>query len=573
MMFRSGRLLLATCLLMGLAAACAGDETSTLLTTQVGDWRDEVIYQIVVDRFDNGDPQNDAFDGVGTVSTDLKRFQGGDWRGIQNRLPYLKRLGVTAIWISPIVSNVERTDYQDGYHGYWASDFTTVNRRFGSLADLQSLVRESHRQGIKVIIDVVTNHAGRVFFYDFDKDGVADPGEQEPAFSKTGPHQVPIVWQSSPPKVFSYADGVDGLRRGEPELLVLQPEHFHRRGQTLNFFNDTQKWHGDFPTGLRDLDTEHEKVVKTMIDTYLRWVELTDVDGFRLDAVPHVPHRFWARFCRELRRELAARGKERFMFLGEVFDRDPKVLAAYTRDGALDTVFDFPLKWQVIDGFILDGYSADSVTAPLERHRGEFPGLGHSQGIELSPWQARVAMADNHDVPRVLGELNDPFAVELAMAIVFTVDAIPSIYYGTEQGLRGGWGDSSRTVLWRKGFDERARLFKFIQRLATIRKQSVALRRGALSVRYASKISAREAKPGDGRLGAGLMAYERSYEDDRVLVVLNSHPIESSQATIPTGFAPGTKLHDALYRKTSVTVDQNGNVTVELPPRRALILK
>lgn len=101
----------------------------------IRDWRDRVIYQIVTDRFANGDPSNDDADGVAPVPGDLRRVQGGDYRGILDHLDYIEHLGASAIWISPIVANVPRLEVGDGYHGYWASDFTTLNPRFGTLEE------------------------------------------------------------------------------------------------------------------------------------------------------------------------------------------------------------------------------------------------------------------------------------------------------------------------------------------------------------------------------------------------------------------------------------------------------
>lgn len=540
-----------------LVVGCAPGERLPL-TTQVADWRDEVLYQIVVDRFDDGDPSNDRLDGVGPAPGDLARHQGGDWRGVTRRLGYLGRLGVTAIWLSPVVENVDRMEGQDGYHGYWAADFTRPNRRFGALEDLQRLVREAHRRGIKVIIDVVVNHTGRLFYYDLDGDGRPEGPELEPAFSAGGPY-ARVRWLTPRPGVFRYVEG-----RVEPEVVELTEEHFHRRGRTTDFNDQTQKELGDFPTGLRDLDTERPGVVRAMVDTCLRWVELTDVDGFRLDAVPHVPHAFWERFSRELRRALAARGKQRFLLLGEVFNRDPRVLASYTRAG-LDAVFDFCLKWEVIDGVVFHGWPAARARRALEENRGRFPATPHPDGIGLPPWEARVAFADNHDLPRVGGALDD-YAVELALAVVFTVDAIPSITYGTEQGLAGA-GHAGRAPLWRAGFSESHPLYRYIARLAWLRRQLPALRRGALVVRHASEESPRTRRP-----GAGLLAWERVLGDRRILVAINTHPTDAAEASVPTGLAPGTRLEERLWAGAPAVVAADGHVVLRVPPRRAVVL-
>ena len=108
------------------------------LSTHVDDWRDEVVYQLLTDRFANGDPSNDTIDGIGPIEGDLSRFQGGDWRGVAEHLDYVEGLGASTIWISPIVDNVPRMDVGDGYHGYWARDATRLEAHFGSEDDLRS---------------------------------------------------------------------------------------------------------------------------------------------------------------------------------------------------------------------------------------------------------------------------------------------------------------------------------------------------------------------------------------------------------------------------------------------------
>ena len=138
--------------------------------TYVKDWRDEVIYQILVDRFANGDPSND----YNLAPHDPAKYHGGDWKGIENKLDYIQALGVTTLWISPVVKNVESDAGIDGYHGYWAQDFTAVNPHFGDLAALRSMVDAAHKRDIKVILDIVTNHVGQLFYYDINGNGQPD---------------------------------------------------------------------------------------------------------------------------------------------------------------------------------------------------------------------------------------------------------------------------------------------------------------------------------------------------------------------------------------------------------------
>ncbi len=557
-------LVLIPIILLGLGGCITEDESA--LGTWVEDWRDEVIYQIMVDRFENGSRQNDVIGKVGVIPGDLSRFQGGDWIGIINRLDYLEHLGVTTIWLSPVVKNLERTADQDGYHGYWALDFTQTNPHFGTLTELQKLVNAAHKRKMKVLIDLVVNHTGRLFYYDINADGHLQPGELEPIFSPSGPVQAKIGWLTPKPRFFW--DPPDGDGQIEPEVISLDERYFHRRGQTSDYTSRYQKLYGDFPTGLRDLNTENDDVLKALVDTSLYWIILTDIDGFRLDAVPHVPHLFWRRFSQKLRRALDARGKRQFFLLGEIYDGDPAFIASYIREGNLDAAFDFPFKWEVIDAYILDGFPATTAVKALEQNRGYYPAAPHPLGIQTPPWQARVLLADNHDMQRIRRELDDPLAAELAMTMVFTVGGIPSIYYGTEQELKGSWGNASREVLWESGFHEDTRMFRHIAKLSAIRRQYRALRRGSLVIRFASPINARKHGP-----GVGLLAWERISDDDRVLVATNAHPIDAAQARVPTGFSPGTKLVDLLgaISKTLV-IAEDGTVLINIPPRRAAIL-
>ncbi len=552
----SGRLALVVVLLAG----CSESTPQLVSTPAARDWRDEVIYQIVVDRFADGDPGNNRQDGVGTTEGDLARHQGGDYRGIVDHLDYLENLGVTALWLSPIVDNVPQSGAQDGYHGYWARDFTKVNARFGSEAELIALVAEAHARGMRVILDVVINHAGNVFFYDLDGDGEADPGEREPPFSTT-PYVAPLVRTQAPVRLWR-EDAAGAL-----ETWDLPDEAFHRHGQTVVFSDATQLERGDFPTGLRDLATDDDEVMAALITTYAEWARRTDVDGFRLDAVPHVSRDDWRRFCEGLRARLHAMGKREFMLLGEVFRSSPADLAPYTAQGLLDSVFDFTFKTDAVDTYLLAGGPASLARAALEGARAFYPSSPQPGGLAIDPFRARVTFVDNHDVPRIAGKLEDRRAVWLSLLLMFTVDGNPAVYYGTEQGFTGGFGDASREVLWNEGFDETHPSYAFLQTLVALRSSHRVLRRGDLTVRYASL--------NDGQSDAedaGIFAFERSDEQARMLVVLNGHAQKASRASIPTGFTEGTFLVDVLGDFESLRIGVDGAVNLSLNARTARVL-
>ncbi len=544
-------------LLLFAIAACGDDSATTTPGTHVDDWRDEVVYQLVTDRFENGDASNDTL-GVGIEPGALERFQGGDWRGIEQRLSYIERLGATAIWISPIVANVERIPESDGYHGYWASDFTTINARFGSLEDLKSLTRAAHERGIKVIVDIVTNHVGPLFTYDLDGDGAVGEGELEPPFVAT-PYDATLLWQYEMPRLF--VPGSDGA-----ETFALDETFFHRQG-TARFDRSEAERFGDFPSGLRDIATERAEVIDGMIETYAHWALEIDADGFRIDAAPLVDHAFWKGFCAGLRSKLAEHGKHRFLLVGEVYDGDARVIAPYVAESELDSAFDFPLKWLVIDGVVLGGGAPSMARDALETNRTLLDTAPQAMGVELTPWQARFAFGDNHDVWRLRSELDDDQAIALALAVVFTVDAIPVVYYGTEADLSGRDHHAAREPLFVRGFVENRETFQTIARLARIRRSSAALRRGELVLRYASEHDGLSMEP-----DAGVLAYERIAGDERALIAIGTHARQVSSAVIPTGFAEGTVLHDALDEGNDWRVGANGELRLTLLPRSARIL-
>ena len=537
-------------------SACASHPSRA--RPDLDDWRDRVIYELVTDRFANGDPSNDTIDGIGPMpGGELSRWQGGDYRGIADHLDYLERLGVSAIWISPIVRAVPRMDVGDGYHGYWAADFTTLEPRFGTLDELRDLVARSHARDIAVILDVVPNHAGRVFDYDLNRDGIDQPAtEAQPAFVGVA-YDVPLLW-SFHPSMF-VAGGVTS---------ALTSEHFHRRGVgTLGV--SIERRYGDFPDGLRDLDTENEALVAAEIETYAHWAELTGVDGFRIDAVPHVDVAFWPRFASGVRARMHAFGVEHFLLLGEVFDQDAVIAAYTTPDGSIDSAFDIPFWEQVVSAVVLGGSAPTSAEPALSEARAMFRSRPQPGGIDLTPWQARVAIVDSHDLPRVRSG-TDPFAADQAIALMFTVDAIPCVYSGTEAELTGGAPPASRERLWDTGYREDLSSFALIRRLSDLRRAHVALRRGDLVVRALSSVGG--AAQGTMQHDAGALVFERSLGADRVLVAACTHPTHGAALSVPSGFAPGTHLVDALGGTTQTTVHSDGSVPHAIQPRQTLVL-
>ena len=466
----------AVALTMATALGCWSDlddyaGESVPMTSQVQDWRDEVIYQLLVDRFEDGDTSND----VRIDRASLGRYQGGDWQGVINRMGYLKQLGVTTLWISPIVRNVDTDAGFDAYHGYWASDLTLLNPHFGDLATLRRMVRTAHDNGIKVILDIVTNHMGQMFFYDVNNNGRPDefiegsgpdypyrnPGglgstlrrvtEYDPdfnvrgavqAFTSLGPAgDAPIIFLNMP-DIFRVPPRSDILRS---QFVLASPAGYHRRGRVTAYDNvnsqpGEQVLLGDFPGGLKDVATEREDVRIAMIEAYWRWVRMTDLDGFRIDTLKHVDHGFWQAFTSGLtvsadirdprtgevlyargtrvdgiRQRAMAAGKRNFLMFGEAFDGDDRLVGSYTAPGEMDSVFYFPQKYRVFDNIFQcgDGNTHDLENLLRDRMM-NYNGTAQPNGAGAPPRQLLVNFMDNHDVSRFLYGLNPTVAADIS---------------------------------------------------------------------------------------------------------------------------------------------------------------
>ncbi len=583
------------------------------LSSQVSDWRDEVIYQVLVDRFADGDEGNN----YGVDRTAMGKYHGGDWRGLEQNLDYLDELGVTTIWISPIIQNVDTDAGFDAYHGYWAQDLTALNPHFGDLADLRSLVFAAHERKMKVIVDIVTNHMGQLFYYDINMNGEPDDrvqgdgqssevlhvNEYDPDFNPNGP----IIARTSlgeaglAPIIF-VRDPETNHMPPWPEVLQ-DPRAYNRRGRTVNFDIEDQLLHGDFPGGLKDLDTtrcgprDGVPVKEAMVESYARWVELTDIDGFRIDTVKHVEREFWRFFTQKVRQRLANKGKTKFLMFGEVFDGKDALNGVFTKndlpteeelasenacvtDGRpltgdqLDSVFYFPQHFQAIRDVFQQGQSTKRIEDLWAQRSVNWGTVAPELGVGVPPADLPINFIDNHDVPRFLYE-GTKEGLHSALTFIFTAQGIPCVYYGTEQEFSGGNDPSNREDLWPTGFDTSTATFQHIKKLAKLRRDNAALRKGGIRVTWATERTAEEED-------VGIFSYERSggdAGDAYALVVFNAHPTKQSApafmgAAMGVSAAPGTTLTDALGSGISVTVAGDGTVTFDAPldPRSAVVL-
>ena len=381
-------------------------------------WSDEILYFVLVDRFADGDKSNDANADPAGKGT----FHGGDLRGLTAHLDEIASLGATAIWINPLVKNidghVDGVGFPDwGYHGYWADDFTRLDPRFGSEADLKALVDACHARGIRVLLDVVYNHAGYGTHY------LTDPKMRG--------------WLRDPAKG----------ECGKDDL--------------------TQCIGGALP----DFRTELPEVSKWLMDQQLGWAKRSGVDGFRLDTVKHVSHAFW----QEHRKRTRAEVSPNFFLLGEVWGGDQDVLDPWFEPDELDAGFDFGFQGSAI-GFVQGRGRTVAFNRYLEQ-RSKVKRPGHLVAHYLSDHDVPGGLF-------LLG--GDVALFRLAAVLELTSSGLPVIYYGEEVGRPGGkwpdnrsdmpWGD--RDILPGKGLPRNEALRRDYQKLIAIRKAHPALSRG-----------------------------------------------------------------------------------------------
>lgn len=558
------------------------------IDTHVDDWRDEVIYQVMTDRFANGDPNND--DRVN--STALGRYQGGDWQGTIDKLDYLEELGVTALWISPVVKNVDTDAGVDGYHGYWAQDFMAPNPYFGDLAKLRELVDKAHDRDMKVILDIVTNHVGQLFYYDINGNGQPDESlfgsggsseltrtsEYDPDYDPRGIQSSTSLGEAGLAPIYFLND--PAINRIAPQPAEFQNQNwYNRRGRVVDWNNREQVLTGDFPGGLKDLKTTHPDVRQALIDVYTYWIGVADFDGFRVDTVKHVEDGFWQEFSPAIRQFAADHGKRDFLIFGEAFDGDDELLGSFTYDAMMDSVFNFSQKFQVIDGVFGAGGPTSQIEAHYDQRDELYSDQPHplgptdSEGNGLSSHDLMINFVDNHDIPRFLYDNPSIDALHNALLYIMTIDGIPCIYYGTEQQFDGGNDPFNREPLWESGYDTENETFQYIKHLIEVRKDLAPLRRGDLQIRWSTS------RTGDEE-DAGIFAFERTYRGETVLVVINTHDDKSSRTNfegnaMQTGFSAGTALTNVLDDGSSTddtaTVGSNGELSVEVPPRSGKI--
>jgi glycosidase len=486
------------------------------------DWRDEVIYFVLTDRFRNGDPSNDeaGFRDDGTAlhdPTKPMRYHGGDFAGLRQGIDYLRRLGATAIWVTPIVANVIEDAGRTGYAGYWARDFAKVDPHLISVADPHEvaagradwadLVADFHAAGLLVVQDIVVNHTGNLALYEIGGAEVWDPPPIAGCYG-TGAHL--FIDESS----HAGEDWVAYGLRTRPAPPFDEPAWYHNCGR------------GESGTqvdlyGLDDIATEREDVRAAFVQIYGDWYEDARVDGFRMDTVRNVEPEFWSAFSPAIRARVRAdQPARRFLQFGEAYDITHGTSAQYLEPDRLDALLNFEFQKAAVAVFV-QGQSTARLTAELNgRQRLRATGLGQG-GAELDAAAGALNFIDNHDLPRFLDVTGaSDHRLRAALMYLLTTKGIPVLYYNSENAVKGTTRTAEAGRVDLPDLDTTGKLtFTLIRVFTTIRRDHVALRRGDLTVL-------------EDRPAPGLFAFARHTGDpaETVIVALNTsdQPIEET---------------------------------------------
>jgi glycosidase len=521
---------------------------AVLLHVPSPEWRDQIIYFLMLDRFADGDPGNND-QGVDEYRPkDNGGWNGGDLKGVTGKLDYIQGLGATAIWTTPPVANQwwSKESGFGGYHGYWARDFTKIDEHYGTLQDYQTLSCSLHQRNMYHVMDIVVNHTGDFFEYD-PKAMSADPTSGYRRVNPDSPTDAPT----------NFPFNLNDPRRAEDRDVAA----YHWSKELLDYYDPEAELTQQLAK-LDDINTRSPKVRAAFKEIFGNWIEQGGVDAFRVDTVKYVEPDFFEDFLHApdgIMRRAAKTGRTDFFVFGEVKENAPAFttlseakLQKYFGDPASPTfpsMINFPLQEEMIR-VLAQGSPTSALTYRLDAFLRTHP----------DPTLA-TNFVDNHDVPRFLsqGSLD---AFKQALALTFTLPGIPMIYQGNEQAF-----SETRQAMFKEGFgtdrdhfDTRSEMYAFIKQLSAVRQGNAALRRGDLRLLS------------DNPNVPGVFAFRRDYQGESIFLILNTADNAALLAGMPTGLASGTPLRSLFGAGAAPEVASDGTLTLELAPRAIMIL-
>ena len=427
---------------------------------QQRDFQDEVFYFVLPDRFYNGDKSNDLGAAAGDEKRVLSRggldkthkgmYHGGDLAGLTEKLPYLDNMGITAIWLTPVLRNQAMQADTSGYHGYWILDFTEIDPHLGSNSDLKNFINQAHKRNIKVFFDIITNHTADVIKYKecHGEDGLGwivkgnDCPYKSLAQLTQGDVFTPLIPAGSELFPLSQVKSPNWLNNINA---------YHNQGDS-NWAGESAL-RGDF-AGLDDVDTNSEKVVIGMTEIYKAIIDEFKPDGFRIDTVKHVNMEFWQAFSPALMAHAKTQGIDNFFMYGEVYSFEPEFLSRYSTQGKIPSILDFAFQ-KSLENTLVEQQGTDVLAKLFAQDH--FYQTTHtdieSLGIQNTNANQLVNFTGNHDMGRfayLLKQSKHNYSETeqiqrnlLANAMIYFSRGVPVIYYGDEQGFVGDGGDQA----------------------------------------------------------------------------------------------------------------------------------
>lgn len=448
--------------------------------------KQDLCYQIATDRFFDGNTSNNnpakSPNMYDSTKSNWKLYWGGDFAGIQQKLTYLKNMGVTAIWISPHVDNIDKPAVYGGvpnagYHGYWTRDFMKTEEHFGTLAEFDSLISAAHANNIKVIMDWAPNHTSP-----------ANPSD--PNFAEKG------ALYNNGTFMADYINDPNG--------------YFHHNGGITNYDDLYQSQYKNL-ADLADFEQQNATINTYLTNSANYWMN-RGVDGIRVDAVKHMTQG-WQRSAIDK----LLNNKDHFAFgewyLGSMNDPLYEQNVRFANDSGI-SVLDFYLNIAMRNTFGSGG-SFVSLDQAVDK-----------TGVDYKYKENLITFIDNHDMSRFLTLQNNQTWLHQSLAFMMTTRGTPCIYYGTEQYLHndtnGGGDPYNRPMM--PGFSTTTTAYQLLNKLSTLRQSNPALAYGSHQERW---------------INNDVYIYERKFFNDVVLVAMNksatNYNITGLNTALPAG--------------------------------------
>jgi len=568
-----------------LTPSSTAENLPTFKTIARGALSQDSIYFVMTDRFANGNPNNDdAFVKGGRLvngldKADIGYWHGGDFIGLTEKLSYIKGMGFTSIWITPPVVQNWVQQGSAAYHGYWGTDFTTVDPHLGTEAEFKAMIAKAHALGMKVIVDIVANHTADIIFNSYGMYNYATL-DMVPYKDYRGREfdLLKFVGKKNFPKLDAKKSFPRPPVVGKAYAKIKKPAflndltNYHNRGDST--FSGESSTYGDF-FGLDDLFTEKPEVVEGMIKLWSSWITKFDIDGYRIDTAKHVNPEFWNAFVPKIMATARAAGKPDFAVFGEVYDANPYYLSTFVHEQSFPSVLDFAfqrhgLGFAKTDGQVprlIDMFNQDDLYTTATQSAYGIP-----------------TFMGNHDMGRVgyfiqsatYGDEELTFRrSKLANDVLFFSRGAPVLYYGDEKGMVGSGGDKSarqdmfptEVVEWqneyrigsppigsKSAFDLNNPLQEQITSIGLLIKANPALRSGTQQLRATSRSA---------------VAMSRYLDGQEYVVVFNSGESEESiKVPVSTDSA-----WEVVYGKTSSLSFTGKTIDLTVPAISTVVLK